>query len=72
MREHQRAYHFLCEEGDCGRDEFPPVFRTEIDFRAHIANVHAKSLSKQAARQARTLEVEFTLTPRNNVTRNAR
>lgn len=31
---------------------------------AHIASVHSRNLSKAATRQARTLELEFTLAPR--------
>lgn len=32
---------------------------------AHIASTHSKSIGKLATKQARTLEVEFTLAPRN-------
>lgn len=33
-------------------------------FVAHRASVHGKNLSKAATKQARTLELEFTLAPR--------
>ncbi|XP_012539918.1 E3 ubiquitin-protein ligase ZNF598 [Monomorium pharaonis] len=64
LREHFRQEHYLCEEGVCAEEKFTSVFRTDIDLKAHKASVHGKQLSKQAAKQARTLELEFTLTPR--------
>lgn len=64
LREHFRREHYLCEEGVCAEEKFTSVFRTDIDLKAHKASVHGKQLSKQAAKQARTLELEFTLTPR--------
>lgn len=64
LRGHFRDEHFLCEEGDCAREQFTAVFRTEIDFKAHIANVHGKSMGKLQAKQARTLQLEITLGPR--------
>lgn len=64
LREHFRDAHFLCEEGECKDEKFTRVFRTDIDFRAHRAQVHSQSMGKAAARQARTLELEFTLAPR--------
>lgn len=45
-------------------EKFTPVFRTEIDLRAHRASEHGRQIGKVAAKQARTLEVEFTLKPR--------
>lgn len=36
-----------------------------VKFVAHIASIHGKSIGKLATKQARTLEVEFTLAPRN-------
>lgn len=37
----------------------------ENNIVAHIASVHGKNWSKSANKQARTLELEFTLAPRN-------
>lgn len=62
--DHFRTVHYLCQEGDCASEQFTAAFRTEIDLKAHIANVHSKSLGKQQAKQARTLQLEITLGPR--------
>lgn len=64
LREHFRVDHFLCEEGSCIDEKFTSAFRTEIDLKAHRASVHGRSMGKAAAKQARTLELEFTLAPR--------
>ncbi|XP_043593900.1 E3 ubiquitin-protein ligase ZNF598 [Bombus pyrosoma] len=64
LRDHFRQEHFLCEEGMCAEEKFTSVFRTDIDLKAHKASVHSKQLSKAAAKQARMLELEFTLAPR--------
>lgn len=64
LRDHFRQEHFLCEEGVCVDEKFTSVFRTDIDLKAHKTSVHGKQLSKAAAKQARTLELEFTLAPR--------
>lgn len=64
LREHFRKEHYLCEEGACFDEKFTAVFRTEIDLKAHRASVHGRTLGKQATKQARTLELEFTLAPR--------
>jgi hypothetical protein len=66
LRKHFRKKHHLCEEGDCAVEQFTSVFRTDIDLRAHKASVHGKHLGKAAAKQARTLELEFTLAPRGD------
>lgn len=39
LRKHFRDAHFLCEEGECKEEKFTRVFRTEIDIRAHKAQV---------------------------------
>nr|SVE90981.1 EOG090X01BP [Daphnia sinensis] len=65
LRKHFRDAHFLCEEGECKEEKFTCVFRTEIDIRAHKAQTHSQSLGKAAIKQARTLELEFTLAPRS-------
>lgn len=64
LREHYRVEHYLCEEENCAEEKFTSVFRTDIDLKAHKAQVHGRLLSKAAAKQARTLEVKFTLAPR--------
>ncbi|KAF4529921.1 hypothetical protein B566_EDAN018058 [Ephemera danica] len=64
LREHFRNEHYLCEEGDCKEEKFTSVFRSDIDLKAHRAMVHARTLGKAGAKQARTLELEFTLAPR--------
>nr|AAN71369.1 RE33889p [Drosophila melanogaster] len=64
LAEHFRAEHFLCEEGKCATEQFVGAFRNEIEYKAHVANVHGKSLNKQQAKQTRTLQVEITLGPR--------
>ncbi|KAF5293670.1 hypothetical protein FQA39_LY03155 [Lamprigera yunnana] len=64
LRKHYFEEHYLCEEGDCKHEQFTSVFRSDIDLKAHIAAVHSRNLSKAATRQARTLELEFTLAPR--------
>ncbi|KYM99169.1 hypothetical protein ALC62_10138 [Cyphomyrmex costatus] len=72
LREHFRQEHYLCEEGMCVEEKFTSVFRTDIDLKAHKASVHGKQLSKAAAKQARTLELEFTLAPRGENRMNRR
>jgi E3 ubiquitin-protein ligase ZNF598 len=66
MRDHFKAEHFLCEEEDCVDEQLTThsVFRTEIDLRAHIATAHSRGMSKSEVRQARTLDLEFSYTPR--------
>lgn len=64
MREHFKSEHFLCEEEECVDEQFTAVFRSEIDLRAHIAVAHSKNMSKSAVKQARTLDLEFSYTPR--------
>lgn len=64
LRNHFLEEHYLCEEGECKNEKFTSVFRTDIDLKAHIASIHSRNLSKAATRQARTLELEFTLAPR--------
>lgn len=67
LREHFRTEHFLCEEGDCAQEQFTAVFRSDIDLKGHITHIHGKSMGKVASKQARTLEFEFTLAPRNRI-----
>ncbi|KAG5891718.1 hypothetical protein JTB14_000321 [Gonioctena quinquepunctata] len=71
---HFKDEHFLCEEGDCKNVPMTAVFRTEIDCKAHRATEHSRFMSKSATKQARTLELEFTLAPRSRTenTRNRR
>lgn len=64
LREHFRNDHYLCEEGSCIDEKFTPVFRTDIDLKAHRASAHGRTLGKAAAKRARTLELQFTLKPR--------
>ncbi|XP_031620728.1 E3 ubiquitin-protein ligase ZNF598 [Contarinia nasturtii] len=59
LREHFIDQHFLCEEGDCKENIFTAVFRSDIDLKAHKANVHG-----QTSKQARTIEFQFNLAPR--------
>lgn len=66
LRVHFKSDHFLCEDGECAQEQFTAVFRTEIDLRAHIASLHSSGLSRQAARQNRTLDLEITLAPRGH------
>lgn len=65
LAEHFRQQHFLCEEGKCATEKFTGAFRSEIDYKAHVANVHGNLLNKQQAKQTRTLQLEITLGPRN-------
>lgn len=65
LKEHFKAKHFLCEEGDCANTQFTHAFRSRIDFQAHQANLHYHSMSKTQAKQARTIEVDIQLAPRN-------
>ncbi|XP_066588792.1 E3 ubiquitin-protein ligase ZNF598 [Prorops nasuta] len=72
LREHFRLEHYLCEEGPCAEEKFTSVFRTDIDLKAHKASIHGKQMGKAAAKQARTLELEFTLAPRGDSRSNRR
>lgn len=60
LRNHFLDQHYLCEEGDCNENIFTAAFRTDIDLKAHKASHHG-----QNSKQARTLEFQFTLAPRN-------
>ncbi|KAF2356929.1 Zinc finger RING-type [Trinorchestia longiramus] len=59
LRQHFRRSHFLCEEGDCKNEQFTSVFRDKIDLQGHFLDNHADN--KRAARQARTVDIEFTV-----------
>uniref|UniRef100_A0A1B6LIS3 RING-type E3 ubiquitin transferase n=1 Tax=Graphocephala atropunctata TaxID=36148 RepID=A0A1B6LIS3_9HEMI len=72
LRNHFRDQHYLCEEGECYEEKFTPVFRTEIDLKAHRALVHGRQMTKAAVKQARTLELAFTLKPRPRQTEQRR
>lgn len=72
LRDHFRGEHFLCEEGPCEEEKFTSVFRSDIDLKAHKASIHGKHMGKAAAKQARTLELEFTLAPRGDNRNNRR
>ncbi|GBP38398.1 E3 ubiquitin-protein ligase ZNF598 [Eumeta japonica] len=63
LAHHFRTEHYLCEEGECAGQHLTAVFRTEIDLKAHKASVHGRGLARAAARQARTLELQFNITP---------
>ncbi|KAJ8977097.1 hypothetical protein NQ317_003651 [Molorchus minor] len=67
LRRHFRDEHYLCEEGECKTSPLTAVFRTDIDLKAHITTEHSRYMSKSATKQARTLELEFTLAPRPRV-----
>ncbi|XP_078692873.1 E3 ubiquitin-protein ligase ZNF598-like [Branchiostoma floridae x Branchiostoma belcheri] len=66
LRNHFRDAHFLCEEDECREEKFTSVFPTNIDLKAHQAAVHMKKLSKAQARQARQLDMNFQLVPRQS------
>lgn len=65
LKDHFKAKHYLCEEGDCANTQFTHAFRSRIDFQAHQANSHSRLMSKTQAKQARTIEVDIQLAPRN-------
>lgn len=44
--------------------EFTNAFRSEIDYKAHMTASHSKGMRKYQARQARTLDIDFNITPR--------
>ena len=62
LREHYRLEHFLCQEGPCREEKFTSVFRSEIDLQAHRMAYHC--LTKTEAREARILNLDFSLKPR--------
>lgn len=33
LRDHYKKEHYLCEEGDCIKEEFTSVFPSEIDLK---------------------------------------
>ncbi|XP_026751269.2 E3 ubiquitin-protein ligase ZNF598 [Galleria mellonella] len=63
LAHHFRTDHYLCEEGGCAGEHLTAVFRSEIDLKAHRATVHGRGLARGAARQARTLELQFNIAP---------
>ncbi|XP_068632189.1 E3 ubiquitin-protein ligase ZNF598 isoform X2 [Battus philenor] len=71
LAHHFRTDHYLCEEGECAGQHLTAVFRSEIDLKAHKATVHGKGMPRGAARQARTLELQFNITPHPVVQRAA-
>ncbi|SPP74468.1 E3 ubiquitin-protein ligase ZNF598 [Drosophila guanche] len=70
LADHFRQEHFLCEEGKCATEQFVGAFRNEIEYKAHVANMHSKTLNKQQAKQTRTLQLEITLGPRGRTGQN--
>lgn len=68
LAQHFRKDHYLCEEGECAGQHLTAVFRSEIDLKAHIATTHGRGMPRGAARQARTLELQFNITPHPVVT----
>ena len=70
LAEHFRQDHYLCEEEKCATERFVGAFRTEIDYKAHVASVHGKTMNKQQAKQTRTLQLEITLGPRGRSLQN--
>ncbi|XP_050670771.1 E3 ubiquitin-protein ligase ZNF598 [Leptidea sinapis] len=75
LAQHFRTEHYLCEEGECAGQHLTAVFRSDIDLKAHKATVHGRGMNRGAARQARTLELQFNISPHPNavvqrVTRN--
>lgn len=64
---HFEEEHFICKEGECTLNPFTSVFRSKIDLQAHIATEHSRNMSKSATKQARTLELEFSLARRPQV-----
>ncbi|KAK3090985.1 hypothetical protein FSP39_016257 [Pinctada imbricata] len=65
LRDHFKVRHYLCEEGECAHAQFTNAFKSNIDYKAHMANEHARSMSKQQAKQARTIDVNINLAPRD-------
>ncbi|CAH0701319.1 unnamed protein product [Spodoptera exigua] len=72
LAHHFRTDHYLCEEGECAGQHLTAVFRSEIDLKAHKATVHGRGMPRGAARQARTLELQFNITPHPVVQRTPR
>ncbi|XP_047995701.1 E3 ubiquitin-protein ligase ZNF598 isoform X1 [Leguminivora glycinivorella] len=71
LAHHFRTDHYLCEEGECAGQHLIAVFRSEIDLKAHKATVHGRNMPRGAARQARTLELQFNITPHPQAQRGA-
>ncbi|KAL4709959.1 hypothetical protein ACJJTC_003922 [Scirpophaga incertulas] len=63
LAQHFRTDHYLCEEGGCAGEHLTAVFRSDIDLKAHKMTVHNRGMPRGAARQARTLELQFNITP---------
>ncbi|KAL7639736.1 UNVERIFIED_CONTAM: hypothetical protein RMT77_009146 [Armadillidium vulgare] len=64
LREHFRSGHFLCEEGTCIDERFTSVFRTKLDLQVHTTHDHGHTMTKTEARQARTVDIAFTVNHR--------
>lgn len=66
MAAHYKEQHFLCEDGECLKQQFfTNAFSTDIDYKAHRASKHSKHLSKALTKAARTIDVEVNLVPRH-------
>ena len=72
LREHFAEQHCLCEEDECAHLQFTNAFRSKIDLKAHKATAHNRNLNRTAARQARTLDIDFNLAPRPRMQRGRR
>jgi len=61
LRKHFKKDHFLCEDPECEEQKFV-VFRSEIDFKAHLLEKHTSS--KADMKQNRKVDIEFSFNRR--------
>ncbi|CAH1794808.1 unnamed protein product [Owenia fusiformis] len=70
LKQHFKDQHYLCDFEECLHEEFTHAFKTEIDLKAHISSKHRHSKSQN--KQARTIDIEINLAPRDNASRGPR
>ena len=66
LREHFKADHYLCEQGDCKYEEFTGVFGTEVDYKAHCVVAHKGNKTMQQQRSERQIDLGFQYSRREN------
>ncbi|XP_037955269.1 E3 ubiquitin-protein ligase hel2-like isoform X2 [Teleopsis dalmanni] len=66
LANHFKKHHFLCEYGSCKQLEFINAFRTEIEYKAHLAREHTEEFNKYKSRNAHKISVKKLFEPSSN------
>ena len=49
LKRHFQSSHFICQLGDCQKEQYTNAFRSRVDLQAHKAKIHAKEVKKSEA-----------------------